>query len=168
MKIKEIKINSFGKIEKKEIKLSNNINIIKGKNESGKTTILKFIIAMLYGISKNKKGKEYTDYEKYEPWGKEEFSGKIKYELDDGNTYEVYREFNKKNINLYNEEGEEISKKYPIEKINGNKFFIEQTRNRREQFYIIICNNATRSKNRQNNTKCNGTKNCKFSRNRRR
>ena len=43
LKINKIKINSYGKIKNKEIKLNNNLNIIYGKNESGKSTILNFI-----------------------------------------------------------------------------------------------------------------------------
>ena len=38
MKINNLKINGFGKIENKEINLSKNINLIYGKNEAGKTT----------------------------------------------------------------------------------------------------------------------------------
>lgn len=60
MKIKKLKINSFGKLENTEIEFSDNINIISGKNESGKSTLLKFIISMFYGISKNKKWKNNT------------------------------------------------------------------------------------------------------------
>ena len=56
MKINKIKINSYGKIKDKEIKLNNNLNIIYGKNESGKSTILNFIFNILYGTQKNKKG----------------------------------------------------------------------------------------------------------------
>ena len=59
MKINHIKINAFGKVKNKEINLDDNLNIIYGKNEAGKSTILKFIINSFYGISKNKKGKEY-------------------------------------------------------------------------------------------------------------
>ena len=44
MKIKKLKINSFGKLENTEIEFSDNINIISGKNESGKSNLLKFII----------------------------------------------------------------------------------------------------------------------------
>ena len=58
MKINKIKINSYGKIKNKEINLENHLNIIYGKNESGKSTILNFIINILYGISKSKNGKE--------------------------------------------------------------------------------------------------------------
>ena len=50
LKINNLKINGFGKIENKEIKLSDNINLIYGENEAGKTTLLKFISGMFYGI----------------------------------------------------------------------------------------------------------------------
>ena len=57
MRIDKIKINGFGKIKNKEIEFTDGINVIYGKNESGKSTFLKFIPCMLYGISKNKNGK---------------------------------------------------------------------------------------------------------------
>ena len=127
MKINKIKINSYGKLKNKEINLENNLNIIYGKNESGKSTILNFIFNILYGTQKNKNGKEISDYEKYKPWDSDEFSGKITYELNNKNKYEIYREFNKKNPNIFNEQGEEISNKFNINKKNGNEFFVEQT-----------------------------------------
>lgn len=128
MKIEKVQINAFGNLENKQIELGENINIIKGKNESGKSTFLKFIVDMFYGISKNKRGKEFSDYDRYKPWNNEEFSGKITYKLDDGKKYEVFRDFNKKNPKIYNEEGEEISKEYTIDKVVGSKFFTEQTK----------------------------------------
>ena len=110
MKIKNIKINQFGKLKNKEINLEKNINIIYGKNEAGKSTLLKFIAGMFYGISKNKNGKEISDFEQFEPWQELEFSGKINYELDNGKNYEVFRDFRKKNPKIYNENSEDISK----------------------------------------------------------
>ena len=134
MKINKIKINSYGKIKNKEIKLNNNLNIIYGKNESGKSTILNFIFNILYGIQKNKNGKEISDYEKYKPWDSDEFSGKITYELDNKNKYEIYREFNKKNPNIFNENGEDILKEFNIDKNKGSEFFFEQTQISEEMF----------------------------------
>ncbi len=127
MKIENIKINSYGVLKNKEINLKNNINIIYGKNESGKSTLLNFIKNIFYGISKNKDGKEISDYEKYLPWNGEEFSGKIKYELNNKNKYEIYRDFNKKNPKIYDENLNEISEKFKIDKKDGNLFFYEQT-----------------------------------------
>ena len=127
MKIKEIKINNYGILKNKKINFENKLNIIYGKNESGKSTLLKFILNIFYGASKNKKGKDISDFEKYKPWDSEEYSGKLTYELDNKNKYEIYREFNKKNPNIFNEQGEEISNKFNINKKNGNEFFVEQT-----------------------------------------
>ena len=127
MKIKELKVNNFGNLKEKEIEFGEHINIIEGKNESGKSTLLKFITNLFYGASKNKKGKEFSDYDRYKPWNGEEFSGKLKYELDNKKQYEVFRDFSKKNPTIYNENLEDISKNFTIDKTNGNQFFVEQT-----------------------------------------
>ena len=151
MKKNYLKINAFGKLKNKEINLFNNINLIYGKNEAGKTTLLKFIDSMFYGISKNKNGKEISDFDKYKPWNSEEFSGKIKYELDNNKKYEVFREFSKKNPKIYNENLEEISKEFNIDKNKGNQFFYDQTKideglflstNMVEQQSVVLDNNG--------------------------
>ena len=138
MKINKIKINSYGKLKNKEINLENGINLIYGKNESGKSTLLKFIVNSFYGISKNKKGKEYSDFERYMPWVGEEFSGKIEYELNNQNKYEVYRDFKKKNPKIFNEKMEDISKEFNIDKTKGNEFFYEQTKIDEELFLSTV------------------------------
>lgn len=56
----------------------------------------------------------------------EEFSGKINYTLNNGEKYEVYRDFNKKNPKIYNSNLEDVSKNYDIDKKDGNQFFVEQ------------------------------------------
>jgi len=138
LKINKIKINSFGKLRNKEIEFKNGINILYGENESGKSTIMNFIKNTLYGISKNKKGKEISDYDKYKPWGKEEFSGKLEYTLDNNEKYEIYRDFNKKNPKIYNENSEDISKEFNINKKTGNEFFYEQTKVDEELFLSTV------------------------------
>ncbi len=127
LKIDNIKINAFGNIEDKEINFKDGINIVYGKNESGKSTMLSYIINTLYGISKNKDGRTISDYDKYKPWNNEEFSGRIKYELDNKETYEVFRDFNKKNPKIYNDKLEDITKQFDVDKRDGSKFFQEQT-----------------------------------------
>jgi len=138
LKINKIKINSYGKLKEKEIKLKDGINIIYGKNESGKSTLLNFIVNSFYGISKNKKGKEYSDVEKYTPWLGEEFSGKLEYELNNKNKYEIYRDFKKKNPKIFNENMEDISKEFNIDKSKGNEFFYEQTKVDEELFLSTV------------------------------
>ena len=138
MKINNIKINSFGNLEDKEIDLSDNINIIYGKNEAGKSTLLKFITNMFYGTSKNKKGRVFSDFDRYKPWGKDDFSGRIKYVLDNGEQFEVFREFAKKNPKIYNSNMEDISKEFTIDKTQGNQFFYEQTKVDEQTFLSTI------------------------------
>ena len=110
LKINKLKINSYGKLKEKEIDLEPGINIIYGKNESGKSTLLNFIVDSLYGISKTKNGKEYSNYDKFMPWSGDDFLGRIEYELDNSNKYEVFRDFKKKNPKIFNENKEDISK----------------------------------------------------------
>ena len=127
MKINSFKVNGFGKVVNKEIKLSDGINIVYGKNETGKSSIEKFILAMLFGISRLKNGKDISDFDKYKPWETEDFSGKLEYTLDNGKTYEVYREFKKKNPTIYNSYKEDITKEFKMSKNKGIEFFEEQT-----------------------------------------
>ena len=126
MKIKNIKVNAYGNIENKDINLEEGINIIHGANESGKSTLLNYIISIFYGISRNKDGKALSDYEKYKPWNSNEFSGRISYKLENGEKYEIFRDFNKKNPKIYNDKLEDISDRFETDKRDGSKFFIEQ------------------------------------------
>jgi len=95
MKIDNFKINNYGKIENREVILKNGINLIKGYNEAGKSTILSFLNSMLYGIDKTKKG-NISEYDKYLPWLSTNFSGSMEYSLSDGQKYYVFRDFKKK------------------------------------------------------------------------
>ncbi len=146
MKINNLKINSYGKLKDKEINLKNGINLVYGPNEAGKSTLIKFIINSFYGISKNKKGKEISDFDKYKPWQGEEFSGKVEYELDDNSKYEIYRDFSKKNPKIFNESMEDISKEFNIDKNKGNEFFYEQTKIDEDLFLSTLAINQSEVK----------------------
>ena len=148
MKIENIKINSYGKLKNKNINLEK-INIIYGKNESGKSTLLNFIINLFYNISKNKNGKNISDFEKYYPWNENEFSGKIIYKLNNNKKYEVFRDFNKKNPQIFDENGNDISDKFNIDKKLGNLFFLDQIKIDRETLMSTVVAS-------QNETKING------------
>lgn len=126
MNIKNIKINSYGNLKDKEYSLSK-LNIIYGQNESGKTTLQNFILSMFFGIDKKKGKNPFSDEIRYTPWQNDGiFSGKISYELDNKKYFEVYRDFNKKNPEIYDESGKDISKDYNIDKRNGSTFFEDQ------------------------------------------
>lgn len=146
MKIDKIKINGFGNLENKEIDFKEHINLIYGKNEAGKSTLLKFIISMFYGVSKNKRGKDISDLEKYKPWNQADFSGKLSYELANGESYEIFREFQKKSPKLFNKEMEDIAGSYSSDKTKGNEFFFEQTKIDEELFTSSLASLQTQTK----------------------
>ena len=127
MKINNIKINSYGKLNNKNFDLEK-INIIYGKNESGKSTLLNFILNLFFNISKNKNGKNISDFEKYFPWNEKEFSGKILYQLDNNKKYDVFRDFNKKNPQIFDENGNDVTNNFNIDKKLGNLFFQDQVK----------------------------------------
>lgn len=126
MKINKIKINQYGKLENIDIDLKK-FNIVYGKNEAGKSTMLSFIQSMFYGISKNKNKKLYSDYDQYKPWLENDFSGNIDYTLDNGKKYYIFRNFEKKNLSIYDENNNDVSNNFTIDKKDGNQFFVEQT-----------------------------------------
>lgn len=120
MKIKKVQINGFGNIENKVLDFSDGINLIYGENEAGKSTLVNFIKSVFYGVNKNKAGNEYSDYEKYKPWKDIDFSGKIEYELQ-GKTYTVFRDFNRNNCKIYDENGNDITNEFNKDKSRGSE-----------------------------------------------
>ena len=101
----------------------------------GKSTLLKFISSMFYGVSKNKNGKLIPDFDRFKPWSENEFSGRIKYTLDNEKKYEIFREFRKKTPFIYNENKEDITKTYPMDKSKESLFFQEQTGITEDNFF---------------------------------
>ena len=124
MKIDNFKINNYGKIENSEVFLQNGINLIKGYNEAGKSTILSFLNSMLYGIDKTKKG-NISEYDKYLPWLSTNFSGSMNYRLDNGNNYYVFRDFKKKTPIILDRNRNDITANFKQSK-KGIDFLEEQ------------------------------------------
>ena len=118
MQLKNIQINGFGKLEDINLNLKNGLNLIIGENESGKSTLTEFIKGIFYGVSRNKNGKDYSDYEKLKPWNDKNFSGKLSYNIDD-EEYVVYRDFNRNNAKVYNKNGVEITSEFNKDKARG-------------------------------------------------
>lgn len=86
MKINEIMIDGFGKHVNLHINFEEGVNVLSGDNESGKSTVVAFIKAALYGLS----GRGATsDRKKYAPWDENaRYGGWMKFEHA-GNYYRV-------------------------------------------------------------------------------
>lgn len=91
MKIKSLNLISYGKFKDFKLELSDGVNLICGKNESGKSTIMSFIRAMIYGFSGRGMSPENNERKRYLPWGGTSMSGEICLSDDKGNTVRVYR-----------------------------------------------------------------------------
>lgn len=91
MIIKELRIDSFGAIVKKNIKFDRGINVIYGENEAGKSTIEAFIRSMLYGFSK-RRGKGEGDRKRFLPLQGGRAQGELVYEHNN-KTYIIKRCF---------------------------------------------------------------------------
>ena len=68
MIIKEVNIGKFGKLENQKYQFAPRINVIYGANESGKSTLMQFLKAMLFGLEKTRVRKTLDTYNRYEPW----------------------------------------------------------------------------------------------------
>ncbi len=88
MKIKEITLEGFGVFTKRfRAKFEEDkLNVILGPNESGKSTLLRGITAILFGLKKD-------EWKRYKSWGKaKNYIGEIKFVVDENN-YRITREF---------------------------------------------------------------------------
>jgi len=83
-----------------------------------------------------------------------EFSGKISYSLDNKEEFEVYRNFTKKNPQIFDKNANDISKNFTIDKNEGNKFFYDQTKVDEDLFNMsmVIHQQEVRLDNKSQNT----------------
>ena len=92
MRIKNLRIDSFGKLNSVGIGLDDKITVISGKNEAGKSSIATFIKYMLYGFDSTKKqGISENQKKKYMPWDSDECGGELSFVAADGKTYTAVR-----------------------------------------------------------------------------
>lgn len=124
MIIREANIGKFGKLENQKYQFSQQINVIYGANESGKSTLMQFLKAMLFGLEKTRVRKTLDTYNRYEPWDTPAyFYGSMMFEtgqqqfLLERNFY--YKEKRARLVNI--RDGEELSVEYgDLDMLLGN------------------------------------------------
>lgn len=104
MKIIELNLLNFGKFCNKKINFEEGLNLFYGENESGKTTIFKFIEGVFYGFAKSylRTMRTTEDYDLYYPWDSGEYQGNIIFESHE-KRYRLFRDFKRKEYFLYDE-----------------------------------------------------------------
>lgn len=95
MRIRRAIIKGFGRLCNLEFEFGPGLNIVHGANESGKSTLHRFIRGLLYGFQRPGATRRTPteDLAKYRPWSGNEYSGSLIYELDSGQAYRVERDF---------------------------------------------------------------------------
>ena len=77
MIIEKIVIKSFGLLTDMTLEFSKSVNVIEGRNESGKSTIAAFIKYMLYGFDNTEPDDAPSERRKRINWHTGEASGSI-------------------------------------------------------------------------------------------
>ena len=113
MKITEIQIKNFGKLQNINVRPLPGLNVIYGENETGKSTMQQFITGMLFGIERQQDGSVKNDnYQQYEPWNSGScYAGGMKFTVG-GKPFFLERNFyhKEKSAKLVNEkDGEKLS-----------------------------------------------------------
>ncbi len=119
MRIKNLNITSFGKLEDVSIGLDDKITVISGKNEAGKSSIATFIKYMLYGFDATKKQDvSENQKKKYMPWSGYECSGEMTFIAADGKVYTAVRKTASRSQNTLLDENE-----MPVTGENAGDYF---------------------------------------------
>jgi DNA repair exonuclease SbcCD ATPase subunit len=120
MRIIAVHIYGYGKLTDRTFNFKEGFNLVLGKNETGKSTLMSFIKAMLYGHKKNEREKDgfIPEVKKYKPWNSDKYGGYLILETDEKKILRVERDFNGKTLSVYNEYGEEITNEFSFSKEN--------------------------------------------------
>jgi len=101
VKILSVHIDGFGKFQNREFSFNDSMNVIRGRNEAGKSTLHAFLEAMLLGANRKPRGFSKSVYEAMIPWDDTvPYGGSMRIEYG-GTVYRIERCF---------EEGKEMLK----------------------------------------------------------
>ncbi len=111
MRIERVEIKGFGKIRGMVLNLGSGLNVIFGPNEAGKSTIQRFIRAMLYGLRSGRQSSAGlpADNKRFMPWDGLPYGGSIFYTLDDGSSFRVERDFSENTVQIYDSNYDDIT-----------------------------------------------------------
>jgi len=104
VKLRRLGIGGFGRMSQRTFVFRDGLNVIYGPNEAGKSTIARSVVASLYGISRGQK-------EQWRPWTGDAYATTLVYELEDGRTFEVQRDYDRdaKGVRVYDRDGNDVA-----------------------------------------------------------
>lgn len=124
MKIRKLDINGFGKFENRQFLLKPGMNVFYGCNEAGKSTLQSFIRGMFFGLKGGRRVKDgpLPPIKQYKPWLAKSYGGAVEYELDNGETFTVVRNFDRNTVTVYDQYSNNITGNFPAGREEGVKF----------------------------------------------
>ena len=96
MRLERIELPGFGCLSGFQAEFAPGLNLFHGMNEAGKSTLQQAICALLFGFYDGDRARpeETARHERFRPWALgSTFRGCLTYQLEDGASYEVRRDF---------------------------------------------------------------------------
>lgn len=124
MKITRLDIKGYGRFRQQVFEPGPGLNLVHGPNEAGKSTLLSFVRAMLYGMRGGRRTREggLPPLRRYEPWQGEVYAGILEYRLDDGSEYRVGRNFSKGTTQIQDSRSNDVTDRFPVDRETGPTF----------------------------------------------
>ena len=110
-------ILGFGKLRDLHLRFQKGLNLVFAENEGGKSTLQRFLVALLYGqLRPDLRFQRRLDpwVEQYKPWRASDYGGILWVELAAGREVEIHRFFGKDEtrIEIRSSTGEDITRQY--------------------------------------------------------
>lgn len=96
MKILNVSLDGFGRLTNQTFEFGSGFNLIFGLNETGKSTLQRAIVALLYGFYSSGRinSTDRAIVEAFRPWDKTmPYAGSLVYTLGNGHSYQIKRTF---------------------------------------------------------------------------
>lgn len=135
----ESSIRGFGKFVERPFRYAAGAQLFVGSNEAGKSTLQRFLLAMLFGLKReDRKRRDYLpEYDLYKPWSGAGYAGSLLYELADGRRFEVRRVFERQDeeVRLFDAiSGRELTSEFPLDHRKERPFMQNQLQLSRQLF----------------------------------
>jgi DNA repair exonuclease SbcCD ATPase subunit len=103
VKLRRLTVAGFGRLAGRTFAFTDGLNVVYGPNETGKSTVAAAIVASLYGSGRRK--------EAWRPWDGGTYATTLFYELTDGRSFEVQRDYARdaKGVHVYDRDGNDIA-----------------------------------------------------------
>jgi DNA repair exonuclease SbcCD ATPase subunit len=120
-------ILGFGKLTNLALSFSSGLNVVTAANEGGKSTLQRFLMALLYGqLRSDVKTQRRLDpwVDQYRPWRGADYGGTLWCSLANGRELEIYRSFGRdeSRVEIHTISGEDVTREYETLR-NGDVMF---------------------------------------------